>query len=117
VPEPAPGEQPGRERLRLLPEQVTWLEQRCDEVNAGLEPLKSFILPGGSAAAAHLHVCRTVCRRAERRLLLVDGANPETLRYLNRLSDLLFVMSRVLCRVDGGTEVIWKPRQEPQNRL
>ena len=62
-----------RERLRVAPEQVTWLEQACDEVNATLEPLKSFVLPGGSVAAAHLHVCRTVCRRAERRALVVRG--------------------------------------------
>ena len=58
-----------RERLRLAPEQTAWLEQACDEVNAELEPLKSFVLPGGSAAAAQLHVCRTVCRRAERRTI------------------------------------------------
>lgn len=107
VPEPAAGERPARERLRLLPEQVTWLEQRCDEVNAGLEPLKSFVLPGGSAAAAHLHVCRTVCRRAERRLLLVEGVNRETLRYLNRLSDLLFILARAANA--GGEEPLWQP--------
>ena len=95
-----------RERLRVLPEQVTWLEERCDEVNATLEPLKSFVLPGGTAAAAHLHVCRTVCRRAERRALLVDGANPETIRYLNRLSDLLFILSR---GANGGDEPLWEP--------
>ena len=95
-----------RERLRVLPEQVTWLEQRCDEVNATLSPLKSFVLPGGTAAAAHLHVCRTVCRRAERRALLVDGANPETVRYLNRLSDLLFILSR---GANAGDEPLWEP--------
>ena len=95
-----------RERLRVLPEQVTWIEQRCDEVNATLSPLKSFVLPGGTAAAAHLHVCRTVCRRAERRALLVDGANPETVRYLNRLSDLLFILSR---GANAGDEPLWEP--------
>jgi len=95
-----------RERLRVLPEQVTWLEQRCDEVNATLSPLKSFVLPGGTGAAAHLHVCRTVCRRAERRALLVDGANPETIRYLNRLSDLLFILSR---GANAGDEPLWEP--------
>ena len=99
--EPAP-----RERLRVLPEQVTWLEERCDEVNATLTTLKSFVLPGGTAAAAHLHVCRTVCRRAERRALLVDGANPETIRYLNRLSDLLFILSR---GANGADEPLWEP--------
>jgi cob(I)alamin adenosyltransferase len=95
-----------RERLRVLPDQVTWLEQRCDEVNATLTPLKSFVLPGGTTAAAHLHVCRTVCRRAERRALLVDGANPETIRYLNRLSDLLFILSR---GANAGDEPLWEP--------
>ena len=59
-------EDPERERLRVIPEQTTWLEERCDEVNATLAPLKSFVLPGGTPAAAYLHVCRTVCRRAER---------------------------------------------------
>jgi cob(I)alamin adenosyltransferase len=96
-----------RERLRVLPAQVTWLEERCDEVNATLEPLKSFVLPGGSLAAAHLHVCRTVCRRAERRALLVEGANPDVVRYLNRLSDLLFILSRGANA--GGDEPLWEP--------
>ena len=96
-----------RERLRVKPEQVTWLEERCDEVNADLPKLRSFLLPGGSPAAAHLHVCRTVCRRAERRALLVEGANPEILRYLNRLSDLLFILSRGANA--GGEEPLWEP--------
>jgi cob(I)alamin adenosyltransferase len=95
-----------RERLRVLAEQVTWLEQRCDEANAPLAPLKSFVLPGGTAAAAHLHVCRTVCRRAERRALVVEGANPEIVRYLNRLSDLLFILSRA---ANAGDEPLWEP--------
>jgi cob(I)alamin adenosyltransferase len=95
-----------RERLRLKPEQVTWLEQACDEVNATLEPLRSFVLPGGSAAAAQLHVCRTVCRRAERRVLLVEAASPEVVRYLNRLSDLLFILSR---GANYGYEPLWEP--------
>jgi cob(I)alamin adenosyltransferase len=104
VPEPEGSE--ARERLRVVPEQVTWLEQRCDEVNATLTPLKSFVLPGGTPAAAHLHVCRTVCRRAERRALLVEGANPEIVRYLNRLSDLLFILSR---GANAGDEPLWEP--------
>jgi len=95
-----------RERLRVVPEQVTWLEQVCDEVNAQLEPLRSFVLPGGTQAAAHLHVCRTVCRRAERRALIVEGANPEIVRYLNRLSDLLFILSRA---ANAGEEPLWEP--------
>jgi cob(I)alamin adenosyltransferase len=95
-----------RERLRVRPEQVTWLEEACDEVNATLQPLKSFVLPGGTPAAAHLHVCRTVCRRAERRALRVEDANPEIVRYLNRLSDLLFILSR---GANGGEEPLWEP--------
>jgi len=98
-----------RERLRLLPEQVGWLEQRCDEVNAELEPLRSFVLSGGTPAAAWLHVCRTVCRRAERRVVALGAdASPETLRYLNRLSDLLFILAR---EANGGEEPLWVPGQ------
>jgi len=98
---------PGRERLRVLPEQTTWLEERCDEVNATLAPLKSFVLPGGTPAAAQLHVCRTVCRRAER-LAIACGADcsPEVVRYLNRLSDLLFILSR---GANGSDEPLWEP--------
>jgi cob(I)alamin adenosyltransferase len=95
-----------RTRLRVAPDQTAWLEQACDEVNATLEPLKSFLLPGGTPAAAHLHVCRTVCRRAERRALLVEDANAEVLRYLNRLSDLLFILSRA---ENAGDEPLWEP--------
>ena len=73
---------------------------------ATLKPLRSFVLPGGSAAAAQLHVCRTVCRRAERRALLVEDANPEVVRYLNRLSDLLFILSR---GANDGDEPLWEP--------
>ena len=96
-----------RERLRVRPEQTEWLEQRCDEENADLPKLRSFLLPGGSPAAAQLHVCRTVCRRAERRALEVEGANPEVVRYLNRLSDLLFILSRGANR--DGEEPLWQP--------
>jgi cob(I)alamin adenosyltransferase len=95
-----------RERLRVNEGQVHWLEEACDEVNATLKPLKSFILPGGTPAAAHLHVCRTVCRRAERRALLVEESNPEVVRYLNRLSDLLFILSR---GANGDAEPLWEP--------
>ena len=95
-----------RERLRVSADQVTWLEGACDEVNATLKPLKSFILPGGTPAAAQLHVCRTVCRRAERRALLVEDASPEVVRYLNRLSDLLFILSR---GANAGEEPLWEP--------
>jgi cob(I)alamin adenosyltransferase len=100
-------EDPERERLRLLPEQTAWLEERCDEVNATLAPLKSFVLPGGSPAASHLHVCRTVCRRAERRAIAGGvQASPEVVRYLNRLSDLLFILSRA---ANDGEEPLWEP--------
>jgi len=96
-----------RERLRVIPEQTAWLEERCDEVNAALEPLRSFVLPGGTPAAAHLHVCRTVCRRAERAAIACgDDCSPEVVRYLNRLSDLLFILSR---GANGGDEPLWEP--------
>ena len=104
----------GRERLRVLPEQTKWLEERCDEVNAMLAPLKSFVLPGGTPGAAQLHVCRTVCRRAERLAVAVGNElNPEVVRYLNRLSDLLFILSR---GANHGREPLWEPgryRPEP----
>jgi len=100
-------EDPEKERLRVIPEQTEWLEQRCDEVNATLAPLKSFVLPGGTPAAAHLHVCRTVCRRAERLAIACgEELNPEVVRYLNRLSDLLFILSR---GANGGEEPLWEP--------
>jgi len=100
-------EDPERERLRVVPDQVTWLEERCDQVNESLEPLRSFVLPGGTPAAAHLHVCRTVCRRAERLTIACgDELNPEVVRYLNRLSDLLFILSRGANR---GEEPLWEP--------
>jgi cob(I)alamin adenosyltransferase len=95
-----------RERLRVNAAQVQWLEEACDEVNATLKALKSFVLPGGTPAAAQLHVCRTVCRRSERRALLVEDGNPEVLRYLNRLSDLLFILSR---GANGDEEPLWEP--------
>jgi cob(I)alamin adenosyltransferase len=96
-----------RERLRVVPEQTAWLEEACDEVNATLQPLKSFVLPGGTAAAAHLHACRTVCRRAERRTIdCGDEVNRECVRYLNRLSDLLFILSR---GANAGEEPLWEP--------
>jgi cob(I)alamin adenosyltransferase len=97
----------GRERLRVIPEQTAWLEARCDEVNAALEPLTSFVLPGGSPASAALHICRTVCRRAERATVACgDDCSPEAVRYLNRLSDLLFILSRA---ANDGDEPLWEP--------
>ena len=107
VPLAAPGTKRTGERLRVRPEQTAWLEQICDEVNAGLEPLRSFVLPGGTPAAAHLHVCRTVCRRAERRAIACgDAISPQCVRYLNRLSDLFFILSR---GANGGDEPLWDP--------
>jgi cob(I)alamin adenosyltransferase len=115
---PPPAEESGaapaeRERLRVSPEYTEWLEHACDEVNAQLEPLRSFVIPGGTPAAAHLHVCRTVCRRAERRAIAVgEEGNSEVVRYLNRLSDLLFILSRA-ANVEPGagaeSEPLWQP--------
>jgi cob(I)alamin adenosyltransferase len=96
-----------RARLRVAPQQTAWLEERCDEVNATLEPLKSFVIPGGTPAAAQLHVCRTVCRRAERAAIACgEELGEEVVRYLNRLSDLLFILSR---GANGGDEPLWEP--------
>ena len=97
-----------RPRLRVTAEYTEWLERACDEVNAKLEPLRSFVIPGGTPASAHLHVCRTVCRRAERRAIAVgEDGNPEVLRYLNRLSDLLFILARAV--YEGEGEPLWDP--------
>lgn len=106
------GAETGGSRKHRLPAwAVTELEVALDRYNANLPPLKEFILPGGSQSAALCHVARAVCRRAERRLLSwLTGnpqANPELLKYLNRLSDLLFVLARVLLRAEGGREVYW----------
>jgi cob(I)alamin adenosyltransferase len=114
---PAPdgdsAEDAARTRLRVTAAYTEWLEQACDEVNATLEPLRSFVIPGGAPAAAQLHVCRTVCRRAERRSLAVgEGGNPEVVRYLNRLSDLLFILSRAAnasADAEQGVESLWEP--------
>lgn len=89
---------------------IDQLERDLDRFNEDLPPLKDFILPGGSEAAARCHLARTVCRRAERLLVSlakVENINETSLRYLNRLSDLLFVIARVLARANGGQEVIW----------
>ena len=105
-----------RERLRIGPAYTEWLEQACDEVNATLQPLRSFVIPGGTPASAHLHICRTVCRRAERRAIAVgEEVNPEVVRYLNRLSDLLFILGRAvnerasIRRRAERSEPLWDP--------
>jgi len=90
---------------------VARLEQTLDALNDPLPPLKEFILPGGGPAAAACHLARAIARRAERRVLAlsrVEAVGPEVLKYLNRLSDLLFVMARVLARHEQGTEVLWR---------
>lgn len=102
--------------LRIVPEQVDRLEQEIDTLNESLAPLTSFILPGGTAAAAHLHMARTIARRAERlmtELATHEDVNPDALKYINRLSDHLFVLGRHLN--DGGrADVLWKPGQNRQ---
>jgi cob(I)alamin adenosyltransferase len=101
-------EQPG-ERLRMTTEHVARIEKSIERLNAGLPALNSFILPGGVPAAAWCHLARTVCRRAERDVvtLMRDvNVNPQIVVYLNRLSDLLFVLSRVL---NAGNDPLWKP--------
>jgi cob(I)alamin adenosyltransferase len=99
--------------LRIVPEQVARLEQEIDTLNETLAPLTSFILPGGTPAAAHLHMARTISRRAERlmtELATREAVNPEAMKYINRLSDHLFVLGRHLN--DGGrADVLWKPGQ------
>ena len=99
--------------LRITPEYVERLEKACDDYNARLEPLRSFILPGGSLGAAQLHVARTVVRRAERATWRAigefgDSINPLAAHYLNRLSDLLFILARC-ANVDGAGDVLWQP--------
>jgi cob(I)alamin adenosyltransferase len=112
VPSPVEaGAEEARARLRVGSDYTDWLEQACDEVNETLPPLRSFVIPGGTPAAAHLHVCRTVCRRAERRTIAVgEDVNPETVRYLNRLSDLLFILSRSAnAEAEQDAEPLWDP--------
>ncbi|MFW2544386.1 cob(I)yrinic acid a,c-diamide adenosyltransferase [Primorskyibacter sp. 2E107] len=97
--------------LRMVASQVDRLEREIDAMNARLEPLRSFILPGGSALSAHLHLCRTVARRAERlavQLASVDDVNPDAVKYLNRLSDWFFVAARI-ANDDGRADVLWVP--------
>lgn len=102
---------PGEVGLRIVPSQVERLEQAIDVMNAELEPLQSFILPGGSLAVAALHLARTVVRRAERAAVTLNETeplNPQLLAYLNRLSDLLFVTARYVAAKEGG-DILWRP--------
>lgn len=108
-----PGEDfaPSEMVLRIVPGQVEWLEEQIDSVNAGLEPLRSFILPGGSEAAARTHVARASVRRAERAVSALgaqEAVNPAALAYINRLSDFLFVLARAI-NADGDGDVLWVP--------
>ena len=102
----------GDEKLRVTQEMIDGLERLCDELNEPLPELKSFVLPGGTDAAARLHVARTVARRAERDALVADeahGVNPLALAYLNRLSDLLFIAARAANELAGKNEPLWRP--------
>ena len=97
--------------LRMIPEQTDRLEREIDEMNTHLSPLRSFILPGGSPLAAHLHLCRTVSRRAERlavELAATEPVNPAAIKYLNRLSDWFFVAARV-ANANGQDDILWVP--------
>jgi cob(I)alamin adenosyltransferase len=109
------GKGPGGARLTVTDTQVDWLEEQIDALNAEIAPLRSFILPGGTAAAAYLHHARTVCRRAERLIAeLKDQPNEPVsltvLKYVNRLSDFLFVASRAM-NDNGASDVLWVPGQ------
>jgi cob(I)alamin adenosyltransferase len=110
-----PSEKPlGYEPLRIAPTQVVRLEQEIDALNARLGPLRSFILPGGSGAAAALHLARAVCRRAERRMVALaasgESVGQPALHFINRLSDFLFVAARI-ANNDGAGDILWKPGQ------
>jgi len=109
------GKGPGGARLNVTDAQVEWLERQIDRLNAELSPLKSFILPGGSAAAAYLHLARTICRRAERLMVELndkpnENVTPAALKYVNRLSDFLFVAGRYT-NEKGASDVLWVPGQ------
>jgi cob(I)alamin adenosyltransferase len=110
------GDKPSpRERLRVVDAQVERLEREIDQLNEGLAPLRSFVLPGGAPAAAALHVARTVCRRAERLVVALgekpgETISPAALKYLNRLSDFLFVAARHM-NDRGARDVLWVPGQ------
>lgn len=110
---PGKGKGPGGARLTVTDKQVEWLEAEIDRFNAALQPLRSFVLPGGSAASAYLHLARTICRRAERLIAELkdkpdESVSSEVLKYVNRLSDFLFVASRY-ANSRGAGDVLWKP--------
>ena len=112
---PDKGRGPGGARLDVTEAQVEWLERQIDRLNTELKPLRSFVLPGGSAAAADLHLARTVCRRAERLIAELkdkpgESVTPAVLKYVNRLSDFLFVAAR-FSNHKGAADVLWVPGQ------
>jgi cob(I)alamin adenosyltransferase len=113
TPVKAGGKGEGGARLTVTDNQVAWLEAEIDRLNDDLDPLRSFVLPGGSAAAAHLHLARTICRRAERLIAELaaqpsEPVTPAVLKYVNRLSDFLFVASRY-ANEKGASDILWKP--------
>jgi cob(I)alamin adenosyltransferase len=108
-----PGEDftPGEMTLRVTAEQVARLEREMDAMNEALEPLRSFILPGGGAGSAHLHLARAIVRRAERMAVAASAEialNPQALIYINRLSDHLFVLARIVAKAEDG-DILWQP--------
>ena len=110
---PGKGKGPGGARLTVTDNQVAWLESEIDRLNAALNPLRSFVLPGGSAAAAYLHLARTICRRGERLIAELadrpgESVTAEVLKYVNRLSDFLFVAARH-ANGQGAGDVLWVP--------
>jgi cob(I)alamin adenosyltransferase len=110
---PGKGKGPDGARLTVTDNQVTWLESEIDRLNAELQPLRSFVLPGGSAASAYLHLARTICRRGERLIAELqdrpaESVTPEVLKYVNRLSDFLFVAARH-ANHKGAADVLWVP--------
>src|SRR5205807_841677 len=108
---PQSADEPAGQRLRVKPEQAVRLEKAIDRLNANLEPLTSFVLPGGAQSAAWCHLARTVCRAAERDVITLaqtESINMQVVIYLNRLSDLLFVLARV-CNANGKQDVLWVP--------
>jgi len=112
---PGKGKGPGGARLTVTAAQVAWLEKEIDRLNADMQPLKSFILPGGFEAAGYLHLARTVCRRAERIIVELkdqagESVTPEIIQYVNRLSDYLFVAARY-ANDKGASDILWTPGQ------
>ena len=112
---PGKGKGPGGARLTVTAAQVAWLENEIDRLNADMQPLKSFILPGGFEAAGYLHLARTVCRRAERIIVELkdqagESVTPEIIQYVNRLSDYLFVAARY-ANDKGASDILWTPGQ------